>query len=183
MVNRGFTLLELLIVIAIIGVIASIVMVALEESRRTARNEAVVSQMSEYQKAIELYYSDFGNYPRTGNGSRDRYCIGEGISAGVSCMGSLTRDYSPVNSAAAEGAFMAYMPALPRFIQYRNSFQYSSPAYSGCSGIGMANTSCHGGEFSLWFLLEGTGELCGGRASVADSDVEGEYTLCRITTD
>ncbi len=182
--HRGFTLLELLIVIAIIGIIAAIAMVALDESRRTARNEAVVGQMSEYQKAIELYHTDVGSYPRTGNQGRDLYCIGEGIADGDACMGvGRTEGYSAVNAAPVESAFRRYMSQLPRFVQNRGSFQYSSPAYSGCSGIGMANTSCQGSEFSLWFLLEGTDEACGGRAIVADPNVEGEYTLCRITTD
>lgn len=62
-VTRGFTLLELLTVIAIIGLLAAIVMAAFGESRKKARDAARITTIKEIQKAIELYKTDKGYYP------------------------------------------------------------------------------------------------------------------------
>jgi len=185
--NRGFTLLELIIVITIIGLIASIMVVSINESRRKARNEAVVSQMYEYQKAIELNYSDTGVYPHPNGGqTRERVlCIGDGLFVGDDCLGSLSRSYNVADSSVIEGALKNYLSLLPRFAQPSGILDYSSPAYSGCTSDGTpphanSNTSCTENDYSIWYLLEGTDEDCGGRADVANNNLSGVYTLCRL---
>lgn len=74
---KGFTLLELIIVIALIGLISAVVMVALSDSREHSRNTARVAQIKEYQKAFNLYYSDTGYYPRYGAGATATVCLGD----------------------------------------------------------------------------------------------------------
>jgi type II secretion system protein G len=64
--ERAFTLIELLVVIAIIGLLASIVLVALNSARSKARDAKRVADLREIQAALELYYSDNGQYPQTG---------------------------------------------------------------------------------------------------------------------
>ncbi len=64
--SRGFTLLELVIVITIIGIISAIVLVALGESRAKGRDGQRAAQTQEFLKAFELYYSDNGAYPSDG---------------------------------------------------------------------------------------------------------------------
>jgi prepilin-type N-terminal cleavage/methylation domain-containing protein len=61
--HKAFTLIELLIVIAIIGVLASIVFSSLNTARTKARNAKYRSQALEITKAIRLYYNDTGQYP------------------------------------------------------------------------------------------------------------------------
>lgn len=63
---QGFTLLELLIVIAIIGVLSIVVVVALDSSRAGSRDANRASQMQEFLKAFELYYTEAGSYPDDG---------------------------------------------------------------------------------------------------------------------
>src|SRR6056297_14362 len=86
----GFTLIELLIVIAIIGILSAIVLVSLSDSRRDARNAQVISQMYEYQKALNLYFAETGRFPAPSGfapGNRALYvCIGSGRTPGVSCL-------------------------------------------------------------------------------------------------
>lgn len=180
--NGGFTILEILIVVAIIGIIAAIVLVALGDSREKSRNAAVISQMYEYQKALELSFSEAGSYPGTNAARTQRRCIGAGLdeyTPPYRCMGSLTTAYSPAASADIEAVFLQYINELPRFDQAKDSFNYSSPAYSGCTGEGMNNTSCTINDYSIWYLLEGIDQDCG-FADVADNNLSDRYTLCRL---
>lgn len=174
--TQGFTLIELLVVIAIIGILSTIVFAALNESRERSRNAAIISQVKEYQKAIELFYSNNGYYPATNYTRTTRYCIGNVTD---DCMGSLASASNPefaINLALSE-----HISSLPRVRQTQGSLNYSSPAYSGCSGSGMANTSCTTQDYSFWFFLEGTNGDCDG-ADVANPSVSGEYTLCRVSS-
>jgi general secretion pathway protein G len=60
---RGFTLIELLVVIAIIGMLAAIVLASLNSARVKSRDARRLSDISELQKAVELYYNDNQVYP------------------------------------------------------------------------------------------------------------------------
>lgn len=66
--SRGFTLVELLVVIAIIGLLSSIVLASLNTARQKGYDAKRVSDLRSMQTALELYYSDHGQYP-PGNGS------------------------------------------------------------------------------------------------------------------
>ncbi len=59
----GFTLTELLIVIAIIGVLAALSTAAVIAARTAIINSLVRSQMSQMEIALEKYKADFGEYP------------------------------------------------------------------------------------------------------------------------
>lgn len=61
--SSGFTLLELLIVIAIIGILAAVVLASLSSSRVKARDTQRVAQLKEIEKALALYYTEYGQYP------------------------------------------------------------------------------------------------------------------------
>lgn len=60
--KKGFTLVELLIVIAIIGILSSVVMSSLSEARTEAYDSKVKSQLSNVRAAAELYYNSRLNY-------------------------------------------------------------------------------------------------------------------------
>lgn len=61
--QKGFTLIEVLVVIAIIGVLASIVLVALNSSRQKGRDTKRVADMRQVNQALEIYSHDYGGYP------------------------------------------------------------------------------------------------------------------------
>ncbi|OHA09369.1 MAG: hypothetical protein A3B37_02285 [Candidatus Sungbacteria bacterium RIFCSPLOWO2_01_FULL_59_16] len=63
--KSGFTLIELLVVIAIIGLLASIVFASLNSARAKARDAKRRSDLNQLRTALELYYSNHGNYPIT----------------------------------------------------------------------------------------------------------------------
>lgn len=64
--KNGFTLIELIVVIAIIGILAAVVLSALNASRAKGRDAQRVSQVQEFLKAAELYYTSNGMYPDDG---------------------------------------------------------------------------------------------------------------------
>jgi len=61
--KRGFTLIEILIVVAIIGLLASFVLVGLGGARSRARDARRIADLNQVQQSLELYYSKFGTYP------------------------------------------------------------------------------------------------------------------------
>ena len=64
--QTGYTLIELLIVVAIIGLLASIVFAAMKTSRNRAQKTSYVQTLSEVQKGLEIYFSENGAYPLPG---------------------------------------------------------------------------------------------------------------------
>jgi len=55
---RGFTLLELLVVIGIVGILASLIMPAVSRAKRNAQNISCVSQLRQLGLATRMYADD-----------------------------------------------------------------------------------------------------------------------------
>ena len=101
--KKGFTLVELLIVISIIAIIAGIILGSMAEARAKGRDASKIRSMGEIQKALSLYYLQNGGYPESSNvvngmqslvtagfipsfPSEIRY-LGTGVSVGGVCSG------------------------------------------------------------------------------------------------
>ena len=63
MQRRGFTLVELMVVIAIIGILASIITVALGSAKVKSRDAKRVADVKNLQLALSQYYNDNLFYP------------------------------------------------------------------------------------------------------------------------
>ena len=64
-IQKGFTLIEILIVITIIGLLTSIVLVGLGSFRSRGRDARRIADLRETQNALELYYTKNQTYPQT----------------------------------------------------------------------------------------------------------------------
>lgn len=60
---KGFTLIELLVVIVIIGILASLVLINVNENRKSSRDAKRVSDLKSIQTALEMYYEQNTAYP------------------------------------------------------------------------------------------------------------------------
>lgn len=61
--RKGFTLIEILIVVAIIAILASVILVGLGPTQSLGRDARRVSDLQEVQNGLELYYNKSGAYP------------------------------------------------------------------------------------------------------------------------
>ncbi len=62
MKRRGFSLIELLVVISIIGLLAGMLMPALKQARESARGASCASNLRQMGLATQMYLDDYGHY-------------------------------------------------------------------------------------------------------------------------
>jgi len=65
--TKGFTLIEILIVVAIIAILSSIVLIGIGPTQQLGRDARRASDLHAIQVALSLYFTKNGAYPATGN--------------------------------------------------------------------------------------------------------------------
>jgi general secretion pathway protein G len=65
---RGFTFLEIMVVVAILAILAGLIIPRFVGRAEEARKTKAIVQMKEIMKALELYKLDNGKYPTTEQG-------------------------------------------------------------------------------------------------------------------
>src|SRR5262245_18820024 len=133
--DRGFSLLELLIVVAIILIIATIAIPNLMRSRQAAAEAAAVTTLKAITTAEVTYLSSSGgNYGTLGDllsaGLLDSSFAGGSVSGYTFVVSASGSDYTAtaVPSSANNGRF-AYSTSPDAVVRY-------STATSGCGGTG-----------------------------------------------
>lgn len=70
---RGFTIVELLIVIVVIAILAAISAVAYNGIQERAKNVKTESAVAQYKKSLAMYVAEYGQYPTPTTSA----CLGE----------------------------------------------------------------------------------------------------------
>jgi prepilin-type N-terminal cleavage/methylation domain-containing protein len=98
----GFTLVEMLVVIAIIGILASLITAAAWRAVITAKNAAIVVELSQLDAACKAYKEKFGEYPPDF----------AGVNSGVAPYG----DTRTVGSFTRDAVLRHFTKAFPRYV-------------------------------------------------------------------
>ncbi|NCN12104.1 type II secretion system protein [Candidatus Kaiserbacteria bacterium] len=89
MKNDGFTLVELIVVLSVLSILASMVIAGMNGSSAIARDAQRKGDLRNLQQAIELYHQEVGRYPKGCNGTD-----GEDWSGQIGTMFACTADSS-----------------------------------------------------------------------------------------
>ncbi len=75
--SKGFTLIEMLVVISIIGLLTTIVFIVLDSAKKEGRDAKRAAETNQLRLALNAHYTFYGYYPNP-NGSEAAACLGEG---------------------------------------------------------------------------------------------------------
>jgi len=96
--QSGFTIVELLIVIVVIGILATITIFAYNGVQERATNEKTSQALTAWVKALQLYKADKSQWPAYA------ICLGEGYSYGLS--GTETSGVAQCRQSAAGSGYL-----------------------------------------------------------------------------
>lgn len=63
--KKGFTIIEIMVVVTIIGILSTISVVALNQIRKNSRDSKRISDLERIQTSLEFYFMDNYDYPNT----------------------------------------------------------------------------------------------------------------------
>ncbi|MBI4133550.1 type II secretion system protein [Candidatus Uhrbacteria bacterium] len=107
--RHGFTLVELLIVIALIGILATLTVFALRSARQKTRDAERISAMTQIRANLELGFVQLANYPAQAEGELR---LG-GAGARVLCEAGGAPRFVDAESECAGTVFMPLVPRSP----------------------------------------------------------------------
>ena len=129
--HSGFTLIELMIVIVIIGILATLLIPRIMERPEEARRIKAKVDIKTIESALKLYKIDTGNYPTTEQG-----------------LEALIRkpDTSPVPKKWREGGYLEG-DAVPKD-PWDNPYYYTASSSSGASGT-LSTSGTSGRDYEI----------------------------------
>ena len=110
--QAGFSLLELMVVIVILGILATMVIPNVFSNRDKAERQKVVSDLTALENALEMYRLENGRYPTT--------------EQGLEALVEKSR-IDPQPRSFPEGGYIRRLPADP----WGNAYVYKVPGEDG----------------------------------------------------
>lgn len=167
---QGFTIVELLIVIVVIGILAAITVAAFNGVQTRAQNTARINEIKNWHRAFETYKAQEGNYPTMPDGG---YCLGVGFlqSGGV----GKCRDYQTSSATA-----YLESDAAPLLAELRKVSSIPKPTNvpaNGTLGPYAQYTATH---ITLMAWIKGGSGDCPAGTQYSWDDGTGNRVSCRV---
>ena len=156
--HTGFTIVELLIVIVVIGILAAISIVAYNGIQSRARTTSVYADLTNIRKKLEIYNVDHGQYPQSTTdledadlsiGNSSNYEIRAGYGNVYYCLDLAENEFGV-------GVRIAGVDPVSHFITSSSSAKPRSntPIYTAllCGELGLPGSSPADGAYSTWGL-------------------------------
>lgn len=163
--QSGFTIVELLIVIVVIGILAAITIVAYNGFQQRARNAQVSTGVNAYVKAIESYRVVKGEYPSASG------CLGANYPGNICWASNGSADRSV--SATLDSQLSEFMPNKPTLA---TSLLEMGPSYAGLSRAGLSYAYASQAYIEMRYYLAGSNQSCTNTGFSAAT--EGYVTYC-----
>ena len=144
--TSGFTIVELLIVIVVIAILASISVVAYNGIQQRANNTTRVASGKQFIKLFQLYKATFGSYPPQLYPQNAGFCLGSGFPAGYD--------------------------GNPRCRSYKSAGTYTAPAPRGT----VPDSLLESNNSALMTELKKVGSIPGNPIPTASKELVGPFT-------
>ncbi len=141
--NKGFTIVELLIVIVVIGILALLVITTYSGIQAKARNSKRQTDLASIQTHLEAFYNETGYYPNRGDMNTASFVSGQMKGLDPTAL------HDPSNANQASTTPFVDAPALKSY-----AYQPLNATDTSCEGASPANESCS--KYTLTASYEGT---------------------------
>lgn len=164
--SKGFTLVELLIVIVVIAILAAITLVSYNSIQKRAYNVSTVQAVRSWANVLTASYVSDGTKFVTVTATTDTICLGNDSeypeNADLNEFQCWADSYVPVDLSQVMGD-IAHVSMKTRMVDGFRGIQYGWDEVVGDSVY-------------MWYVLEGADQDCGLSGSVATSG--SDYTDC-----
>lgn len=168
----GFTIVELLVVVTVIGIIAGIVVVSYNSARINAENAKTLQAANQYLKTITNYGVRNGTYPVTSTYP----CLGTvascaKVSGSTNCFG--------INGAISNASFNAIIAAEVSPVPEPSTQGITCSGNQYVGGYYNRNDSGNGKTAEINFFLRGN-QTCPSDYGTVTKSQQDDLTRCRV---